>query len=286
MGGLRAEQVSDPVAEHGEGPVWAPNRGTLLLVDLEAGDLLELHADGAVTRRPIDRALAALRPRRAGGWIAAVERGFRLLDADLAPEGETIPAFEDPALRMNEGGCDPQGRFYCGSMAYAARDGAGTLYRLDPDRSVHTVLSGVTISNGLQWTPDGGSAYYIDTPTGRIDRFAFDAAAGLLRDRTPFARLADGQGSPDGMAIDVAGGIWVACWGGWAVRRFGPDGAPGEVVEVPVPNPTSCTFGGATGTTLYITTSRQGGGDAEAASGAVFAVQTGMRGGPVHAFAG
>lgn len=283
---MRAERVTAVVSDHGEGPVWDARTGALVFVDLAAGDLLRLSASGSVARTHVDRVLAALRPRAAGGWVAAVERGFRLLDEDLAPVGEQVVAFEDPAIRMNDGGCDPQGRFYCGSMAYDERPGAGSLHRIDADRSVRSVLDGVTISNGIQWSADGGTVYYNDSPTGRIDRYDFDPATGTLHDRRTFARLGDDDGAPDGMAIDAEGGVWVACWGGSAVRRFTPEGAPDQVVEVPVPNPTACAFGGEDGRTLFITSSRQGGGDAVAESGSVFAVETGVRGGAVHAYAG
>ena len=284
---MRAEAVTAVVSEHGEGPVWSEDRGALLLVDLSAGDLLELPPSGAVERRHVDHVLAALRPRADGGLVAAVERGFRLLDAELRPDGVEIPAFDEVSIRMNDGGCDPQGRFYCGTMAYDEQEGAGSLYRLDPeDGSVSTVLTGVTISNGIQWSADGRTVYYIDTPTRRIDLFDFDPVDGSFHDRRPFVELGEDDGHPDGMAIDADGGLWVACWGGSSVRRYDADGAPSEVIEVPVPNPTACAFGGADGSMLYITSSRQGGGDRVAASGSVFAVETGVRGAPLHRFAG
>lgn len=282
----RAEQITQPVAQHGEGPVWDAERQALKSVDLERGDLVELDASGGVHRTHVADVLTAMRPRRGGGWVLAVERGFRLVGDDLAADGVEIPAFTDRRLRMNDGGCDPQGRFYCGTMAYDERTGAASLHRLDPDGSVSTVLTGVTISNGLQWSADGTTAFYNDTPTKRVTRFDFDADAGELHAGRPFALIGEDDGAPDGMAIDAEDGVWTACWGGWAVRRFDADGALSEVVELPVPNPTACAFGGADGTTLYITTSRKHGGDREAASGALFAVETGVRGGTVHAFAG
>src|SRR5215212_10669867 len=130
-----------------------------------AGDILSLVTDGTINRRHVGRAVA-LRPRRRGGAVIGVERGFALEDADgtLTYLDEL---WSDDNVRMNEGGCDPDGRFYCGSMAYDQRPGAASLYRLDPDLSVRAVVEGVTISNGLEWSPDGSRAYYNDTATYR-----------------------------------------------------------------------------------------------------------------------
>src|SRR5690606_25596705 len=153
---------------HGEGPVWSENWGGLRWVDMLAGDVLSLEEDGSVGRRHVGRIAAALRPRRKGGAVIGTERGFVLEDSHggLRSLGEL---WSDPGVRMNEGGCDPHGRFYCGSMAYDKRPGAAALYRLDPEGSVDVVLENVTISNGLDWSPDGSLAYYADTATSRID---------------------------------------------------------------------------------------------------------------------
>jgi len=124
-----------------------------------AGDVLSLAADGTINRRHVGSVAAAIRPRRGGGAVIGVERGFALQDANgtltYLPE-----VWSDEGVRMNEGGCDPDGRFYCGSMAYDKQPGAAALYRLDADGSVHVVLHNVTISNGLDWSPDGAHAYY------------------------------------------------------------------------------------------------------------------------------
>lgn len=283
-----AEQLTGVCAEHGEGPFWDEVHGRLLIVDLLRGALVAVEPSGATARHELGGVTAALRARRGGGFVLATERGFRLLSAELTPVGDEVPAFDDPLVRMNDGGCDPQGRFYCGTMAYAQTPGAGTLYRLDTDLSVHPVLTGVTISNGLQWHADGRHAYYNDTPTGRVDRYEFDPHTGRLDNRRTLVDIEPGTGHPDGMALDEAGGVWVALWDGSAVHRY--DGGTGrltERVELPVRQVTACTFGGTGGTTLYITTSREGlGNSAEPAAGAVFAVETGVRGATPFAFAG
>src|SRR4051795_1512420 len=163
----QVEQITDAVACHGEGPVWSQSWGGLRWVDMLAGDVLHLTAGGDIERKHVGGVAAALRPRAAGGAVIGVERGFALEDG----AGHVTVLNElwaNPGERMNEGGCDPDGRFYCGSMAYDKRPGAASLYRLDPDATVHVVLGGVTISNGLEWSPDGALAYYNDTATYSI----------------------------------------------------------------------------------------------------------------------
>jgi sugar lactone lactonase YvrE len=278
-----AEQVTEVVTHHGEGPFWDKTAGRLLLVDMLAGAVVAVGA--AVTRYEVGGVAAAIRARAGGGYVLATERGFQLFKADFTPDGPPIPAFADPAIRMNDGGCDPQGRFYCGTMAYAATPGAGTLYRLDPDLTVHEVLTGVTISNGVQWPLSGDQVYYNDTPTGRVDRYAFDPVRGAFGDRETLASIDPAQGQPDGMALDAEGGVWVALWRGGAIHRYASDGTLTERITVPARQTTACTFGD--GTNLYITTSRDGLGDAaESGAGAVFAVDAGVAGARPYAFAG
>jgi sugar lactone lactonase YvrE len=214
-----------------------------------------------------------------------VARGFALESADgtLTPLPEV---WSDPGVRMNDGGCDPDGRFYCGSMAYDQRPGAASLYRLDADGSVHVVLRGATISNGLEWSPDGTRAYYNDTSTGRVDLFDYGRDTGLTG-RRPFVILPKEDGAPDGLTVDAEGGIWVALFGGGVVRRYSPEGALDAVVELPVKNVTACTFGGAGLEQLFITTSREGLAEGEVPrAGALFRVQPGVKGLPAREFAG
>lgn len=283
MSAMRAEAVTGPVAFHGEGPVWSSRWGGLRFVDMLAGDVLALGAGGGVERRHVGEVAAALRPRRGGGAVIGVRRGFALEDAD----GSVTPLPElwsRDDIRMNDGGCDPDGRFYCGSMAYDQRPGAGALYRLDPDGAVTEILTGVTVSNGLEWSPDGTRAYYNDTPTREISVFAYDADAGL-HDRRRFAAV---DGLPDGLTVDAEGGVWVAVYDRRAVRRYGPDGALDA--EVPVPdagNVTACTFGGDDLDRLFITTTREGlEPGQEPAAGSLYVADVGVRGLPAREFAG
>jgi sugar lactone lactonase YvrE len=282
---MRVERLTDPVAHHGEGPVWSERWGGLRWVDMLAGDVLSLAADGAIDRRHVSGVAAAIRPRRRGGAVIGVERGFALEDADgtLTHLGEL---WTDNHVRMNEGGCDPEGRFYCGSMAYDQRPGAASLYRLDPDLAVRVVLEGVTVSNGLEWSPDGSRAYYNDTPTYRISVFDYDSEAGLTG-RRPFVDLSPEAKRPDGLTIDEQGGVWVALSNGGAVRRYTPDGVLDDVVDVPARKVTACTFGGPQLDQLFITTSREGlEPGADPLAGSLFRAVVGVRGLPVREFAG
>ena len=275
-----AEQLTAPLAEHGEGPVWWPD-GHLRFVDLLAGDLIDIDAAGSAHRTHVDTVAAAVRPRVGGGAVVAVERGLVLLDVDGAvvklPE-----VWSDPTVRMNDGGCDPDGRFYCGSMAYDAASGCGRLYRFAPDGTAEVVLDSVTISNGFDFAPDGSRAYYIDTPTQRIDVFDYDG--GGLTHRRPFAVIKPEAGAPDGLTVDSEGGVWVACWGAGAVRHFDSDGRLDEVVEVPGARQVSaCAIGGANLDRLFITTSRHGlDSEDDRESGAIFVVDGVPTGLPVR----
>ena len=209
---LTARPVSPAVAVHGEGPVWHPSFGGVRWVDLLAGDVLELAGD--VRRTHVADVAAAFRPRRGGGIVLAAERGFVLLDADMQVERRLPDLWDDPGVRMNEGGADPAGNFWCGSMAYDEREGAGSLYRLAPDLSVEKVLDGVTISNGLGFSPDGTRAYYVDTPTRKVD--VFDHRDGALNGRRTAFPIAEGPGFPDGLTVDAEGCLWVALFAGAA----------------------------------------------------------------------
>jgi sugar lactone lactonase YvrE len=267
--------------------MWDDRRQHLYWVDMLAGDVLQWQGSGEPTRHHVGDVAAALRPRRDGGYVVAIERGFVLVDEAWSSVQELPEAFADPAIRMNDGGCDPQGRFYCGSMAYDATLGAASIYRLDPDLSSRVVLSDVTVSNGLCWDADGTTAYYVDSATQRIDAFDFDPDAGTFGRRRPVVTIDPDVGSPDGMTIDSQGNLWVALWDGAAVHAYSPHGQLREVVELPTPRPSACTFGGTDLTTLFVTTSALNlDRSADPVAGSVFAATVGVSGTAVHRFAG
>jgi sugar lactone lactonase YvrE len=281
----RAEQFSAAIADLGEGAYWDDRIRQFRMVDLLRGDVLTLDDSGAETRTHVSKIASVLRPRTGGGYLVGVENGAQYLTGDLEPSGAPIIAFTADGVRMNDGGCDPQGRCYIGSMAYDETPGAGALYRFDPDGTVTRVLTGVTVSNGIQWNADGSRVFFNDTATGRIDVFDFDSSDGTFHDRRDFATVPHGGGSPDGMAIDVEDGIWIALWGGSAVHRYDPDGTLTEVIELPVSKITCPAFGGPDRRTLYITTANID-VTSEPAAGAVFTAEVGVTGAVPYAFAG
>ena len=272
---MRAERFTDVVVGHGEGPVWWPGEG-LRITDAYRGRVVSLAADGTVAGSvTVGSFVGAFRPRVGGGLVAAALRSFVLVD----PDGTTRDLGElwsTDELRMNDGSTDPDGSFLCGSMQNGDPTGGASLLRLGTDGQVSTVLSGVSVSNGLVWSPDRSRVYYNDTPTHHVD--VFDVAAdGSWHDRRTVADL--GEESPDGMTVDVDGRLWVALFGGGQVRCLDPEtGALLEVVEVDGPTQTSaCTFGGPDLDQLFITTSDEGGSGGPHA-GSVYVAQPGTRG--------
>lgn len=275
---MRAEQVTDALCYHAEGPVWiTDNRWPdgLYWVDMLAGDVLHLDAAGTVSRRHIAEVAAVIRPRTNGGLVYAIERGFALDDGPGTSLRQLPELWRDPAIRMNEGGCDPSGAMYCGSMTYSGATGRGTFYRLDPDHTVAAVADGFSVPNGLDWVVSGERAFHVDTPTGRIDELDWSAATGLTN-RRPFASVEGGH--PDGLCVDVEGGVWVALYGGSAVHRYSADGALSAVIELPASQVTACRFGGSGLDELFITTSREDMPDPEPSAGAVFTARPGVVG--------
>lgn len=284
---LTAERITDSVTHHGEGPCWSGSWGGLRWVDMIAGDVLSFGADGRVLRRHVGDVAACVRPRATGGAIMAVERGVALED----PDGVVHPAelmWESPDLRMNEGGVAPDGSLYVGSMAYDQTEGAATLYRVHPDLTWEPALEGVTVSNGIAWSPDGTLAYYNDTLTGKVDVFDWSGTGGLA-DRRTFVvpELEEGEANPDGLTVDAEGAVWVALYGAGQVHRYTADGRLDTVVEVDARQTTACCLGGDDLRTLYVTTSRENlDADEEPAAGSLFSVRVDVPGLPVLPFAG
>ncbi len=282
------EQITEPLALHGEGPCWLESSGELAWVDMLAGRVLATSpATGETRAIGIPSPVAAIvRPRAGGGLVVATETGVVLLDEHDAPS-LLCEILDGPGIRMNDGGCDPQGRFWCGSMAYDISPGASSLYRVEADGTFAEQLTGVTISNGLGWSPDGETAFYVDSMAYGIDTFAFDGASGTLSERRRFADVGGSPVLPDGLAVDAEGGVWVALWDGGAVHRYASDGTLDLVVPLPCRRVTACAFGGAGLDELFITTSRlelPDGVDPDA--GALFRCVPGVRGQAVLAFAG
>jgi sugar lactone lactonase YvrE len=277
---LDAEPLTGVVAEHGEGPVWDQRSGRLVSMDMLAGALLVTDpATGDTVRREVPSPVAAMaRPTRDGdGWLVVGEREIFSADADLSAF-EQIGALPVPeGVRANDGGCDPSGRLYVGTMAYDQSPGAGDLFVRQLDGAVEVALPGVTISNGLCFGPEPSTAYYADTATATLVQLSLDSR-GHVRSQRTVAEIPSELGAPDGLTVDADGGIWVALWDGGAVHRYTADGELDVRVELPVQRVTSCAFGGAGLRELYITTSRYELEGDSGPAGAVFRCEPGHAG--------
>lgn len=248
------EFVLEARAELGEGPIWDARTNTLLWVDLVRGQVRRYDpATGVDDCLQLDQPVGAVAVRAAGGLVLALRDGFSVYaDGELQWIAETER--DKHQNRMNDGKCDPAGRFWAGTMALDSTPGAGALYRLDSDYSVTKVLDGVTISNGLGWSPSKDKMYFIDTAQQGVDVFDYNHATGNVGNRRRLVDIPIGAGVPDGMAVDAEGFLWVALCFGWAVHRYAPDGRLDRIVKLPVSLVTSCAFGGPDLTDLYITT--------------------------------
>ena len=286
------EVVLESRARVGEGPVWDDRTKTLVWVDIMNH---AVHVFEPVSGR--DRAVDVGQPvgaaalRESGGLVLALRDGFALLDADLAELRWVARVEEDvPTNRMNDGKCDAAGRFWAGTMAFELTPGAASLYRLDPDYSVSRHVTGVTLSNGMDWSHDNRWMYYIDSPSQSVDVFEFDLARGQLGARRSLIVVPHELGMPDGMTLDAEGGIWVAIHGGGRVHRYTPDGQLDRVLRVPAAHVTSCAFGGPDWGDLYITSLTVGVPPeqlrAQPLAGALFRARPGAKGRPAFRFGG
>ena len=276
-------------SELAEGPIWDERTGRLVWVDILGR---RIHAtdpgtgDTSTIETPLPVGAVAARTR--GGFVAALEDGFWIVGDGPARRITAVPEAR-PGLRFNDGKCDPAGRFWAGTMAYDVTPGAGALYRLDADGRATLVMPGVTLSNGLAWSGDGRTMFYIDSRTHRIDAFTFDPATGALADRRTIVEIPAADGTPDGLTIDEDDGLWVALAHGGTVRRF-VDGREDRVIRLPVSLVTSLTFGGPDRDILFITSAWEHMTDAERAreplAGAVFRVRPGVRGRPADVYRG
>lgn len=287
---LTAERLTKPIAYHGEGPFWDSRTGRLLLMDVLASTVIAIDAGGSVRRYPVpSRAATVIRRRASTGFVIATEHGLAFADDELTAFEHLAEVVSEPTVRTNDGGCDPLGGFVIGTMSYDEKPDSGAVYRVTANpEETKVLLAPVSISNGVQWSPDGQRVYYIDTPTRRVDVFDFDMQTGAWSDRRVHIAMESAGGFPDGMAIDQDGGLWIALWGAGAVNHYDEEGRLVETVALPgVSQVSSCAFGGNDGNTLYVTTSRQGlPADREPDAGAVFAVQTSVRGAELAEFAG
>lgn len=290
-----ASPVSSDRFELGEGCRWDEVGQRLSWVDVFTGRLFEAAWDGSglvdVSTVRIDGVLTSYAPLPdRDGWIVAENQAISLLSRSgelhrlAEPEGG-----RGGAVRMNDAACDPRGRFWAGSMAFEATPGAGSLYRFDLDGTCTKVVTDLTISNGIGWSPDGGTMYHVDSGAATLYAYDYDLDLGELAGRRPLV-VASGPGVPDGLCVDQDGHLWVAMWGAGEVRRYSPDGEQVAVVEVAATQPSCCALGGADGRQLFITTARDGVAQdvlaAQPDAGRLFAVTVDVPGQPIQPFRG
>jgi sugar lactone lactonase YvrE len=275
----------------GEGPRWDAATGRLLWVDIEAGALhLFDPARGDDRKILLGNRVGAAAPVQGGGVLVALADRLAVVGLDDESVRTLVEIPHGEGMRLNDGVCDPAGRFWVGSMALDYAPGAGALYRYSSDGGLDRVLGEVTLSNGIGWSPDGGTMYYIDSMAYRVDAFDYDVSTGAISGRRPLIVIERGAGIPDGLAVDDDGGIWVALWGRGAIRRYAPDGELDRMLAVPAHNVTACCFGGDDGRSFYVTTAsvelsaeqlRE-----RPLAGSVFVTEAGVSGPPAQPFAG
>jgi sugar lactone lactonase YvrE len=287
-----AQLLLDAGATLGEGPVWDDQRQELVWVDIRRA-LIHRYSPEHGPAKPVAAPdlVGAVALRENGGWALCLPDGVWVVDE---PDGEPRHAIlieaDDPRTRANDAKAGPDGRLWFGTMGREAEPGAGALYRVAPKGDVERVVGDVSISNGLAWAPDQRTMYYIDTATQRVDAFDYEADSGRISRRRELVRLADEDGSPDGMTIDAQGYLWVAAWGGGAVRRYSPAGTLDRVVDVAASQVSACAFGGPDLRDLFVTTARDGLSDEqlerEPSAGGLFVYRSDVPGVPADRFAG
>jgi sugar lactone lactonase YvrE len=292
---MRVELVQDARARLAESPLWDQASERLLWVDIPVGQVHRFNpADGSDLILDVGQPVGSLCLGIDGGLVLAMRDGFGLVgSASDRVDGLVSVERQRTDNRMNDGRCDPAGRFWAGTMAqeweHAPR--AGALYRLDGrggSLAATRVLAEVTVSNGIDWSPDGGLMYFIDSPTQRVDVFDYVAESGAITGRRTFVEIPPADGLPDGMVVDADGCVWVALFGAGRLRRYSPSGQIDCEVHLPVTLVTSATFGGPGLEDLYITTAKHRltphEREQQTHAGSIFVCHPGPRGKPAHRF--
>ena len=278
--------IEGRVSKWGEGPIWWNDH--LLYVDIEGHAVIKLDPEtGAEQVFPVGERVGTVVPRESGGYVIAGDNGFSFLS-----ESGEVTLINDPEThradnRFNDGKCSPDGRFFAGTISLVKKEGDATLYCLDEKQEVTVAYDRVTNSNGIIWSLDGETVYYVDTPRKNIIAFDYDPATGALSKDRSVVDLGHMDSSPDGMTIDSEGKLWVAFCHGACVRRYCPEsGDELQIVEIPALETTAVAFGGNDLSDLYVTTGIHK-SEVEEHAGKLFKVTgLGVKGVPANVYKG
>lgn len=241
----------------GEGPLWNAEEQALYWVDIYGNCFYRYEpATEKLAVFDVGVPVGVLALRERGGLVMATRHGFAFWNQQEWLRTIVDPEAHKPHSRFNDGAVDCQGRFWAGTMCDpvdACTQPESSLYRLDPDLSLHVMETGVSIANGIGWSPDKRRMYFTDSPLRIIYVYDFDAASGAIENRRPFVHMPQEKGVPDGLTVDCEGFIWSVCWGGWKITRYDPAGKVERLIQLPVQYPTSCAFGGPSLDELFIT---------------------------------
>jgi L-arabinonolactonase len=276
----------------GEAPMWHVAERALYWIDALKPAMHRLDVAGEIASWPLPRPIGSFVFRRAGGLVGALQNGFHGIDLDTGKvEAIVDPEPDRPGNLLNDGKCDRRGRYWCGSRDASLTHPTGALYRLDADLSCHRMDEGFIVSNGIAWSPDDRTMYFADSRAATVYAYDFDIDDGAIRNRRVFVSTREIGGRPDGATVDQQGYYWCALVHGGAIGRFDPKGRLDRKIELPVKQPTMCTFGGDDLDILYVTSSVALVPEAKRAgqplAGALFAIrELGVKGLPEPLFEG
>jgi sugar lactone lactonase YvrE len=269
-----------------ESPRWDARSGRLLFVDMMGDAIHELDpATGEHVAYPTGRPLSTVIPRRERGVVVVVANGIAVLDEPGPIPDELVPIDVGPDATLNDACCDAEGRLWTASGAPGAAPPVGSIWRVNPSLEVTRHAKGVDHPNGLGFSPDGSILYHADSLKGVVETYVIEGD-GLAGRSSMLASVDPSDGLPDGLAVDIEGGVWVALYDGAQVRRYSPDGSLDAVVEMPVPWTTSCCFGGPDLDQLFVSTGQDDASRAadDPIAGAILVVDPGIRGLPATPF--
>ena len=286
-----AECVLTAACLLGESPVWCEREQLLYWVDIRRPSVHSFDPCSASWKTwPMTEEVTCIGLQNGGGAILGLRSGVACFDFQSGQLSERTPlVLDSQSMRLNDGRCDRYGRFWVGSLHEERAPGTAALYRINPDRSWNRLVEGVTVSNGIAWSPDNRIMYFADSWTRQIFSFDFDLESGSIHNQRVFAEVPLGAGVPDGATVDTEGCLWSANFDGGCITRYSPQGKLDRTIPLPVQRPTSCAFGGKDLGVLFVTSASFGLSDQQTLhaplAGGLFAVDVGVKGLPEPRFA-